>query len=130
MSDAAGLTTTRRFSLDNRVFVPVDNSTGGIVDTRTRFHFWQEGSAFYADYFGGDVHEGHIIGHFTSARTGQMLYHCMTVEKALKAGKANAQFHLSEDGCVSMLLNWEWISGGAESGQSRYEEITKDGWAL
>lgn len=127
-SKTAAPTQTRRFSLDNRVFVPVDNSTGGIVDARTRFHFWQDGDAFYADYFGGDVREGHIIGRFTGPRTGQMLYHCMTVDRQLKAGRALATFHLSDAGRASMTLDWRWISGGDENGRSQYEEIDGPGW--
>jgi len=119
---------TRRFSLDNRVFTPIDNSTGGIVDARTRFHFWQNGDAFYADYFGGDVREGHIIGRFTGPRTGQLLYHCMTNTRELKAGRAVVTFTLSDDGRVGMALDWAWISGGTESGQSYYEETSGTGW--
>ena len=56
-------------SLDNRVFGPVENSENGVVNNKTRFHFWQEGMVFYADYFGGDVREGHIIGQFTAVVT-------------------------------------------------------------
>ena len=119
---------TRKFSLDKRIFTPVDNSTGGLVDARTRFHFWQNGDAFFADYFGGDVREGHIIGRFTSDRTGTMLYHCLTKDRRLKAGRAVATFNLSDEGRASMALEWVWVSGADGSGTSHYEEITGNGW--
>lgn len=114
-----------QLSLDNRVFVPVENTENGVVSGKTRFHFWQEGIVFYADYFGGDVREGHIIGQFNADGEGDMLYHCLTTDRNLKAGKATAQFTELEDGRVSMSLNWQWIDGDASTGQSRYEEITE-----
>ncbi|WP_427452141.1 hypothetical protein [Litorimonas sp. WD9-15] len=95
---------------------------------RTRFHFWQNGDAFYADYFGGDVREGHIIGRFTGDRTGTLLYHCITKDRTLKAGRAVATFRLSDEGRVSMALEWSWISGGEGAGTSFYEEIPEHGW--
>ena len=117
-------------SLDNRVFCPVENSENGVVNNKTRFHFWQEGMVFYADYFGGDVREGHIIGQFTDEMQGDMLYHCLTTNKHLKAGKARAVFSVMEDERLAFELDWEWISVDDEAsdqsnGQSRYEEVVK-----
>ena len=117
--------TTNKLSLDNRVFVPVENTENGVVSGKTRFHFWQQGIVFYADYFGGDVREGHIIGQFNEDGEGDMLYHCLTTDRKLKAGKATAQFTELKDGRVSMSLNWQWIDGDTSAGQSRYEEVTE-----
>ncbi len=114
-----------RISLDNRVFVPVENSENGVVSGKTRFHFWQQGIVFYADYFGGDVREGHIIGQFNEKGKGEMLYHCLTTDHELKAGKAIAKFEENEAGRIFMSLDWEWIDGDNSKGQSRYEELTE-----
>ncbi len=112
-----------KISLDNRVFVPVENTENGVVSGKTRFHFWQQGIVFYADYFGGDVREGHIIGQFNEAGEGDMLYHCLTINRDLKAGKATANFEEMEDGRIAMSLDWQWVSGDTSKGQSRYEEV-------
>ena len=119
-------------SLDNRVFVPVANSEDGVAGAKTRFHFWQEGMVFYADYFGGDVREGHIIGQFTEDLhrgeiVGDMLYHCLTTDKTLKAGKARAIFSIMEDQRLAFDLDWEWINGDHSWGKSRYEEVIEKG---
>jgi len=116
-----------KVSLDNRVFVPVENSDNGVVNGRTRFHFWQNGMVFYADYFGGDVREGHIIGKFAEDGTGDLLYHCLTNNKDLKAGKAKAVFSIMEDQRLAFDLDWEWITGDHSWGQSRYEEVVEKG---
>ena len=117
-----------KISLDNRVFVPVENSDNGVAGGKTRFHFWQDGIVFYADYFGGDVREGHIIGKFAEDGTGDLLYHCLTTDRHLKAGKAKAVFSEMPDNRLAFDLDWEWISlddkGEDHSwGQSRYEEV-------
>jgi len=119
-----------KISLDNRVFVPVENSDNGVVNSKTRFHFWQDGIVFYADYFGGDVREGHIIGKFTEDGTGDLLYHCLTTDKNLKAGKARAVFSETDTGRLAFDLDWEWISlddkgSDHRRGQSRYEEVVE-----
>ena len=119
-----------RMSLDSRVFVPVENTDNGVISGKTRFHFWQEGVVFFADYFGGDVREGHIIGQFDETGRGHMLYHCLTTERDLKAGKAVAEFTKFEDGRMAMDLNWEWITeidkpDESFTGQSRYEELSE-----
>ena len=114
-----------KLSLDNRVFVPVENSDNGVVNGKTRFHFWQEGMVFYADYFGGDVREGHIIGTFDEDGAGNLLYHCLTTDKQLKAGKAKAVFSKMEDNRLAFQLDWEWITGDHSWGQSRYEEVVE-----
>ena len=92
---------------------------------KTRFHFWQDGMVFYADYFGGDVREGHIIGQFTGDMKGEMLYHCLTTDKHLKAGKAVAVFSVMEDNRLAFNLDWEWINGDHSWGSSRYEEVVE-----
>ena len=115
----------QKLSLDNRVFVPVENSDNGVVSGKTRFHFWQDGMVFYADYFGGDVREGHIIGTFDKDGTGDLLYHCLTTDKQLKAGKAKAVFFKTDDDRLAFELDWEWITGDHSWGQSRYEEVVE-----
>lgn len=111
-------------NLDGRVFSPVENTENGTVDFSTRFEFWQNGDVFYADYSGGNVRDGHIIGQFTGATSGTMLYHCMTKNLTLKAGKADAVFTAHDTGRVSMDIKWQWLTGDNSSGTSRYEETT------
>lgn len=113
----------RDINLDKRVFIPVENSTGGVVDDRTEFHFTQVGEQFQATYTGGDIVQGHIVGRFTHNRTAQILYHCLTSNDDLKAGRATANFTLSDDGQISMALEWAWVSGGNGSGTSKYIEV-------
>jgi len=115
-----------KLSLDGRVFVPVENTDNGTVSGLTRFHFWQQGDVFFADYSGGDVREGHIIGQFADEMTGDMLYHCLTTDKMLKAGQAMAKFSALDETRLTMEIDWQWLNGDKSGGQSRYEEVAKN----
>ncbi len=114
--------------LDDKIFVPVENTDNGTVSGQTRFHFWQKGKVFFADYVGGDVSEGHIIGKLTGDFSGEMLYHCLTKDGRLKAGQASAVFSEMEDGRLAIDIEWEWLTENKldaddPKGTSRYEEV-------
>ena len=113
------------FSLNGRTFVPIENSRAGVVDERTKFHFSQTDIHFQARYSGGDILHGHIIGHFSDAASGALLYHCETNNGTLKAGRADAQFAEKSNGMLTMSLRWEWLSGANGSGTSKYVEISE-----
>ena len=110
-------------SLNNRTFIPFENSEGGVVDARTQFHFTQIGQNFAAEYQGGDILSGHIIGRMSNDLTGEMLYHCQTTGNKLKAGHASATFKTTDTGAIRMSLKWKWLGGGTGSGTSEYITI-------
>lgn len=47
---------------DGRFFVSKTNTENGEVDERTLFEYHQKGTILWADYAGGDVLKGHLIG--------------------------------------------------------------------
>lgn len=112
------------FDLNGRVFVPVHNTVGGTVSDTTRFTFKQSGQKISADYRGGDVVEGHILGTFTDEDTAALIYHCRTSDDDLKSGEALAHFSVNEAGKICIDMQWQWLNGDQASGTSHYEEIT------
>lgn len=113
-----------RINLNNRVFMPLENSSNGIVDTQTIFTFTHSGETFHANYKGGDITNGYIIGQFTTQHTANLLYQCLTTSGELKAGKAIASF-TQIDNRVSIDMKWQWLNGDGSAGTSHYIEIQK-----
>ena len=109
-------------NLDGRIFVPTENSAAGTVDGETRFSFSQTGTRISADYQGGAVIEGHILGQFIQADQADLLYHCLTLDGDLKSGHAIATFSELPDDRLCIDMRWRWLNGEGE-GSSRYEEI-------
>ena len=111
------------FNLDGRIFAPVHNTVGGTVTDETKFHFHQSGNNITADYAGGDVKTGLIIGIFVKPDTAKLIYHCLTIDDQLKAGEALAHFNVNDSGVLCIDMHWRWLNGEQTSGTSHYEEI-------
>jgi len=111
------------FNLHGRKFAPVENSEHGHVNSRTIFRFQQQGHLIVADYSGGGIRAGHIIGHFKAEDRAELRYHCVLDTNALKAGKAIATFSHMENGRMAIDMNWQWLEDLGEAGRSRYEEV-------
>lgn len=113
------------FDLDRRVFVPVHNTVGGAVSDATRFTFKQSRHEISANYEGGDVTAGHILGKFTKEDTAKLVYHCRSVAGELKSGEALAHFSVNEAGIMYIDMQWRWLNGDKLSGTSHYEEVSR-----
>lgn len=49
-------------SLDGLVLAPVADQAPGQVGTRTRFTYHEDDGRIWAEYAGGDVVRGHLVG--------------------------------------------------------------------
>jgi len=52
-----------------------------------------------------------------------MVYHALTQQGELVAGKAQVQLVRKDLGNLEMQLNWQWLTGELSSGISRWEEV-------
>ena len=109
-------------NFNNRKFALIDNSSNGEVNTDTIFNYQQEGDLVTADYKGGSIEYGKIIGRLENDQL-HMLYHCMTTDKVLKAGKAIADISYTYNGRIILTLDWEWLTEHGVSGTSSYMEM-------
>ena len=109
------------FNFNNKSFSLLENSENGKVNSDTQFNYKQDENLVTADYFGGPIKYGKIIGHLNKNKL-DMLYQCITTENELKAGKAIAEINLTEEGKMKLKLNWQWLGENNESGISEYIE--------
>jgi hypothetical protein len=110
------------FDLNNKTFVLLQNSENGEVNADTIFKYNQEGNLVTADYYGGTIRYGKIIGDLQGDRM-DMLYQCITTDNELKAGKALAHLSLTDDGKIKMKLDWMWLTNDNNRGVSEYVEV-------
>ncbi|WP_406682825.1 hypothetical protein N1F78_08985 [Seonamhaeicola sp. MEBiC1930] len=111
----------QEFNFNNKTFSLVENSAKGQVNTDTSFKYKQDGNLVTADYYGGSVRYGKIIGHLKKDKL-IMLYQCITNKDELKAGKATATISLNKENKIRLTLNWEWLNNNKETGVSEYIE--------
>ncbi|TXG36555.1 hypothetical protein [Seonamhaeicola maritimus] len=110
-----------KFNINNKIFSLVENSENGEVNSETLFRYKQEKTLITADYNGGTIKYGKIIGYLEKDEIN-MLYQCLTVDNELKAGKAVAKISLDKNNKIKLKLNWVWLNDKSGKGTSEYIE--------
>ena len=109
-------------SLDGLVLAPVADQAPGQVGTRTRFTYHEEDDEVWAEYAGGDVVRGRLVG----TRAGDRLdfrYVQLRTDGSTSSGHCVSTVVDLPDGRVRLEETWEWESRQG-SGTSVVEEIT------
>ncbi|MFT9669004.1 hypothetical protein ACMZ5F_31390 [Streptomyces rhizosphaericola] len=108
-------------SLDGLVLSPVADQAPGQVGTRTRFTYHEENGRIWAEYAGGDVVHGHLVG----TRHGDGLdfrYVQLKQDGTTSSGHCLSTVTERADGRVRLEERWEWESQEG-SGTSVVEEV-------
>ncbi len=108
-------------SIDGKVFVGVSNSGAGDVDASTRFTYHQDGRSVWAEYSGGLVERGHLVG----SRDGDELafrYVHLDTEGRTANGRCTSRITVLVDGRIRLEEDWAWESREG-SGRSVVEEL-------
>ncbi|MFI8004448.1 hypothetical protein [Streptomyces sp. NPDC086010] len=107
-------------SLDGLVLSPVADQAPGQVGTGTRFAYRELDGRIRADYAGGGIVHGHLVG----TREGDVLdfrYVQLTQDGATASGHCVSTVTDLPDGRVRLDEEWEWESREG-SGTSVVEE--------
>ncbi|MDT0614517.1 hypothetical protein [Streptomyces lancefieldiae] len=109
-------------SLDGLVLAPVADQAPGQVGTRTRFVYHEQDGAVWAEYEGGDVVRGRLVG----TREGDRLdfrYVQLKTDGSTSSGHCVSAVVELPDGRVRLEETWEWESQRG-SGTSVVEQLT------
>lgn len=99
----------RDANLDGLVFVGVSNTGDGDVDTRTRFAYHQDGATVWADYAGGSVARGFLVGTRAGAELGFRYVHLDTAGRTA-SGRCTSRVVVTEGGLLQLHEDWAWES--------------------
>ncbi|MFE5259532.1 hypothetical protein [Streptomyces coelicoflavus] len=112
-------------SLDGLVLAPVADQAPGQVGTGTRFTYHEQDGAVWAEYAGGDVVRGRLVG----TREGDRLdfrYVQLGTDGSTASGHCVSVVVDLPDGRVRLDETWEWESRPG-SGTSVVEQLTEHG---
>ena len=101
-------------------FIAVRNSAGGEVDAATSFRYHQEGAVVWAEYAGGAIVRGYLVGTRTGDRLDFRHVHLNTTGDTA-AGRCTSRISVHGDGRVRMEEEWTWESRRG-SGRSAVEQ--------
>lgn len=107
---------------DNKVFRPVSNSDNGETSGETVFLYKQENNILTADYSGGKIIKGHLIGLVDEKGVITMRYHQVNDLGELMTGECTSVPEVLDDGKIRLHETWQWTSGDRSHGQSIIEE--------
>ena len=109
-------------SLDGLVLAPVADQAPGQVGTRTRFTYHEQDGEIWAEYEGGDVVRGRLVG----TRAGDRIdirYVQLKTDGTTSSGHCVSLVTELPDGRVRLEETWEWESQEGH-GTSSVEQVT------
>lgn len=103
---------------NGKIFIPQSNTKNGEVDGETIFRYFQENDLFWAEYSGGDVLKGYMIG--TIDKNGELNFHYqhMNTDRQVRIGKCHSIPHIMDNGKIALQEKWQWLNGDLSSGES------------
>lgn len=123
LEELSNLTVEDKFeiNLEGKIFTLLKNSTTGEADESTIFEYNQDEELVTAEYKGGNIRYGKVIGKITGDEL-EMIYQCITNKGELKCGKSKGVVKFTEKGKMKLEFEWGWLNEGQFTGRSEYIE--------
>ena len=107
---------------NDKKFRPISNTENSETSNETLFHYKQVGTILTAEYSGGKIKQGHLIGLVEPTGIIEMRYHQINENDELMTGICISKPEILENGKIRLHENWEWTSGDKSKGTSTIEE--------
>ena len=107
----------------NKTFKPISNSENAETSEDTLFRYVQSGNILSAEYRGGAIRLGHLIGLVDQSGNIDMRYHQVNNKGELMTGICHSKPEILANGKIRLHETWEWTSGDFSKGSSILEEI-------
>lgn len=110
-------------NLEGKRFRSESNSDNGEVGADTIFDYHQAGEVIWADYHGGEIVRGHLIGRMLTTGQLDFRYHHLNRDGELKVGTCRSKPEVAADGRIGYQETWQWMSGDRSKGNSKIVEV-------
>lgn len=110
--------TSTGINYDGRFFVPRENTENGEVDGNTVFAYRQRGNVLWADYSGGDIVKGHLVGTVSESGELDFYYQHINEQKQVRVGVCHSVPRVLENGKIELSEKWRWLNGDKSEGAS------------
>lgn len=106
----------------NKVFKTSQNSDNGETSNDTVFYYKQIGQVVHAEYYGGQIKYGHLLGKVSEYGTIEMRYHHINMDGEFMTGICESIPEVLSNGKIRLHENWQWTSGDLSKGKSTLDE--------
>jgi hypothetical protein len=111
-----------KIDLHNKKFKTQSNTNNGEVSDETIFRYNQNGNIIWANYDGGQIVKGTLIGKLVNDHL-EFVYQHINKEHELMTGKCKSYLEFIEDGKIKLNEFWQWTCKDFSSGESTIIEI-------
>ncbi len=111
-----------QFNLHNKRFRALSNTENGEVTGDTVFHYSQDEEIIWAEYAGGEIVKGFLVGVIGDGKL-RFNYQHVNREGTTMTGKCTSTPEILPDGRLRLHEQWQWTTGDMSSGRSILEEI-------
>ena len=111
-----------KINLNNRKFKTLMNSDNGEVSSDTIFHYRQQDHLVWAEYNGGKILKGFLIG-TVSADHITFTYQHVNLNFEIMTGKCKSYPELLKNNKLQLKEYWQWTCNDFARGQSTIIEI-------
>ena len=108
-------------SLNGRTFAGLQNSSDGEVGQSTIFNYHEEGTVIWAEYSGGEVLRGYLVG-TRQEDTLHFRYAHLSSSRETSTGVCTSAIEVLADGRIRLHETWAWESRPG-TGTSVVEEL-------
>lgn len=112
-----------KIDLTNKKFKSINSSDNGEVNTETIFLYNQTDDIIYADYYGGCILKGQLLGKVINNEYIEFTYHHLNDNMEMMTGKCTSFPELDMDGKIILKETWQWTCKDRSCGKSVLKEI-------
>lgn len=109
-------------TLDKVKMTVIQTAENGVVNKDTLFYFTQEGNVVQAEYAGGKIKKGFLIGHI-AAYVLKFSYCQLQTDGVLDNGVSSCELSVGDTGKIRLVEHFEWKSRPGETGVNVFQEI-------
>lgn len=109
-------------NLNQKSFKALQNSKQGEASDETVFHYHQNQNLIWAEYGGGKIQKGFLVGTITENKLSFNYQH-VNAQHKIKTGICNSVAYLHEDGRIILHEEWQWTCGDYSKGNSTLIEV-------
>jgi len=113
-----------KINYNNKFFSSVSNTDNGEVSSGTTFHYHQNKDMIWAEYNGGDIVKGFLIGLCDDKSNLNFTYQHINDNNEIRTGKCMSTPEILPNGKIRLLEQWQWTNGDNTTGQSIIQEVT------
>lgn len=112
-----------KFDLNNKKFILFSGSKNGEANPDTVFNYHQEKDLIWADYSGGDILKGFLIGTTCDDISFKFTYQHVNNSMEIMTGICESITYLDVSGRIMISEKWEWTCKDFSKGKSKLIEI-------